>query len=345
MKKCTCLFLALLCCQLFVLAHQPDPPVQKRQYFTQRLEGKEIELDGIPDEPAWDLVPWTSDFTQNRPNQGAEPSQRTQFKVMYDDKFLYFGFRCFDSEPDKIEKRMGRRDEFPGDWVEVNIDSYHDLRTAFSFTLSASGVRNDEFVSNNGGQWDTSFNPIWYAKTHVDEEGWTAETKIPFSQLRYDGENENHVWGLQVMRRLFRKEERSTWQHIPQTGEGWVSRFGELHGLKNVPPQRQIEIQPYVLAQTETFQKEEGNPFLDGTDSSISGGLDAKIAVTSDLILDLSINPDFGQVEADPSAVRLDGFQNFFTERRPFFVESRNIFEYQLTGSDAGGDYDQDLLF
>ena len=344
MKKLNCLIFALLCYQI-VFSHITDPPVTKRQYFTQSMNGSSIELDGILDDAAWESVPWDGDFTQWRPNDGEPASQRTQFKVLYDDKYIYFGFRCYDTEPDKIERRMGRRDEFPGDWVEVNIDSYHDLRTAFSFTLSVSGVRNDELISNNGGGWDESFNPIWQGKTNVDEEGWTAEVKIPFSQLRYDGENENHVWGLQVMRRLFRLEERSTWQHIPQNGAGWVSRFGELHGLKNVPPQRQIEIQPYVLAQTETFQKIEGNPFLDGNDSSISGGLDAKVAVTSDLILDMSINPDFGQVEADPSAVRLDGFQNFFEERRPFFIESRNIFDYQVTGSDAGGDYDQDLLF
>ena len=343
MKKFTCLTIALLCYQV-IFSNITDPPIEKRQYFTQSLT-KEITLDGILDDEGWKAVPWDGEFTQWRPNDGAPASQNTQFKVLYDDKYIYFGVRCYDTDPEKIEKRMGRRDEFPGDWVEINIDSYHDLRTAFSFTLSVSGVRNDELVSNDGGNWDESFNPIWQGKTHLDEEGWTAEIKIPFSQLRYDGENENHVWGLQVMRRLFRKEERSTWQHIPQNGSGWVSRFGELHGLKNVPPQRQIEIQPYLLAQTETFQKEEGNPFLDGNDSSISGGLDAKVAVTSDLILDMTINPDFGQVEADPSAVRLDGFQNFFEEQRPFFIESRNIFEYQVTGSNAGGDYDQDLLF
>ncbi len=344
MKKFTCLLIAFLCYQS-LSANPNDPPIDKRQYFTQNLNGKGIELDGIPNESAWNTVPWDSEFTQWQPNDGAPASQNTRFKILYDEKYLYFGFRCYDTEPEKIEKRMGRRDEFPGDWVEVNIDSYHDQRTAFSFTLSVSGVRNDEFISGNGNEWDESFNPIWYAKTHVDDQGWTGEMKIPLSQLRYDGDNENHVWGLQVMRRLFRKEERSTWQYIPRNGVGWVSRFGELHGLKNIPPQRQVEIQPYVLAQTETFQKEEGNPFIDGNDSSISGGLDAKVAVTSDLILDMTVNPDFGQVEADPSAVRLDGFQNFFEERRPFFIESRNIFNYQVTGSDAGGDYDQDLLF
>lgn len=330
MKNLYLLTIAFLLCLSPIFSNGTEPPAEKRQYFTQAINGQGVTLDGIPNESAWDAVQWTGDFVQWQPDDGETPTQATKFKILYDDKFLYAAFRCIDTEPGKIERRMGRRDEFPGDWIEINIDSYHDLRTAFSFTLSVSGVRNDEFVSNNGDQWDTSFNPIWYAKTNIDEEGWTAEIKIPFSQLRYDSEAEQHVWGMQVTRRLFRKEERSTWQHIPRNSGVWVSGFGELHGLKNVPPQRQVEIQPYVLGRTETFPKEEGNPFADGNDSKLSAGLDAKVAVTSDLILDLTINPDFGQVEADPSQVRLDGFQNFFSERRPFFVESRNIFEYEI---------------
>lgn len=346
MKKFTCFTLLFLFNLSFSFAGNGpgDPPADKRKYVTQALNGSNITLDGIPDEPAWDAVEWGGDFTQNQPNDGAKPSQQTNFKILYDEKFLYIAYRAYDTAPDSIIKRMGRRDEFPGDWVEINIDSYHDQRTAFSFTLSVSGVRNDEFVSDNGTNWDTSWNPIWFGKTNIDSLGWTAEVKIPFSQLRF-GDEEDKVWGIQVMRRIFRLEERSTWQHIPQNSGVWVSAFGELHGLKGIPPQRQIEIAPYVVAQTERFPEQENNPFADGTDNSLSVGVDGKVAVTSDLILDFTINPDFGQVEADPSAVRIDGFQNFFPERRPFFIESRNIFESQVTGSAAGGDYDSDLLF
>ncbi len=320
-----------------------DSLIEKKKYFTKQLSGT-ITLDGIPAEEAWNAVEWGGDFIQWQPNEGQAPSQPTNFKILFDEKFLYIAYRCHDLSPDSIVKRMGRRDVFPGDWIEINIDSYHDQRTAFSFTLSVSGVRSDEFVSNDGNNWDPSWNPIWFAKTHVDDKGWTGEVKIPLSQLRYGNEAEK-IWGFQITRRLFRKEERSFWQHIPQNSGVWVSRFGELHGIKNIPMHRQVEIAPYVILQTDRYKKEPGNPFAKGSDNKLTGGLDGKLAVTNDLILDFTINPDFGQVEADPSQVRIDGFQNFFTEKRPFFIESRNIFDYQLTGSEAGGDYDADLLF
>ncbi len=320
-----------------------DSTIVRKKYFTKSFSGS-ITLDGIPQEEAWNAVEWGGDFTQVEPHGGKAPSQRTDFKILYDEKFLYIAYRCHDQAPDSIVKRMGRRDEFPGDWIEINIDSYHDLRTAFSFTVSVSGVRGDEFVSNNGNNWDRNWNPIWFAKTHVDDQGWTGEVKIPFSQLRYGNEPEK-VWGFQITRRLFRQQERSCWQYIPQNAGVWVSGFGQLHGIKNIPVHRQVELAPYVTVQADRYKREEGNPFATGSDNRISAGVDGKFAVTNDLILDFTVNPDFGQVEADPSQVRIDGFQNFFEERRPFFIESRNIFDYQLTGSEAGGDYDSDLLF
>ena len=337
--------LLVLCFFLFVKANSQssDSLIPKKKYFTQRLKS-EIILDGIPQEQAWDAVEWGGNFIQWMPHDGKAPSQQTNFKILYDDKFLYIGYRCHDQAPDSINKFMGRRDVFPGDWVEINIDSYHDQRSGFSFTLSVSGVRSDEFISENGNNWDASWNPIWFAKTHVDDKGWTGEVKIPLSQLRYNNDPDK-VWGFQVTRRLFRKEERSTWQHIPQNSGVWVSGFGELHGLKDIPMHRQVEIAPYVVTQADKYKKEDGNPFAKGFDGKLSGGVDGKVAITNDLILDFTVNPDFGQVEADPSQVRIDGFQNFFEERRPFFIESRNIFNYQVTGSEAGGDYDADLLF
>jgi len=317
--------------------------IAKKKYNTQKLSAA-ITLDGIPSEDAWNQVEWGGDFIQWQPSEGKAPHQQSNFKILYDDKFLYVAYRCHDTAPDSIVKRMGRRDQFPGDWIEIHIDSYHDLRTAFSFTISVSGVRGDEFVSNNGSNWDASWNPIWYSKTNVDDKGWTAEIKIPFSQLRYGNETDK-VWGLQVLRRIFRKEERSTWQYIPQNGGVWVSSFGELHGLKDIPVHRQVEIAPYVITQADKYKKQPGNPFAKGFDKKLSAGLDGKLAITNDLILDFTVNPDFGQVEADPSQVRIDGFQNFFAEQRPFFIESRNIFDYQLTGAQTGGDFNSDLLF
>jgi len=343
MRKPLLLCLVLLLIITGTKAYSSDSTIIRKKYFTQRLKGT-VTLDGIPDEEAWKAVEWGGDFIQWQPNEGKPPSQPSNFKILYDNKFLYIAYQCHDASPDSIVKRMSRRDQFPGDWIEINIDSYHDLRTAFSFTLSVSGVRGDEFVSNDGNNWDVSWNPIWYSKTHINENGWTAEVKIPFSQLRYGNEKEK-VWGFQITRRLFRKEERSYWQHIPQNSAVWVSRFGELHGLKDIPTHKQVELAPYVVAQVDKYKKEPGNPFATGLDKRLAVGLDGKYAVTNDMILDFTINPDFGQVEADPSQVRIDGFQNFFPEQRPFFIESRNIFDYQITGSQLGGDYDADLLF
>ena len=197
MNKAFLLVLPFTILILNASSQSADTSITKKKYFTKRLNGN-ISLDGIPDEESWNAIEWGGDFTQYQPNEGKPPSQATNFKILYDDKFLYIAYRAHDLAPDSIIKRMGRRDEFPGDWVEINIDSYHDLRTAFSFTLSVSGVRNDEFVSNNGNNWDANWNPIWFAKTHIDDKGWTAEAKIPLSQLRYGNEPEK-VWGIQVM--------------------------------------------------------------------------------------------------------------------------------------------------
>lgn len=309
---------------------QEIPAVEKRVYTTKSLEHQTApEIDGLINEPCWDIVEWSGDYIENEPDENTPPTEQTKFKIVYDKNFLYFAIRCYDKDPKGIVKRLSRRDGFDGDWVEINIDSYNDKRTGFSFTVSVSGVKGDEFISDNGNNWDGSWNPIWYMKTNIDEEGWTAEVKIPLSQLKF-GDSKEQVWGLQSTRRYFRAEERSVWQRVPRDAPGWVSEFGELRGLIDLQPQKQLEIQPFVVTQLDTYPKENGNPFRDGQDVKLNGGLDAKVGITNDLTLDLTINPDFGQVEADPAAIALDGFQIFFEERRPFFVENKNIFDYRF---------------
>lgn len=309
-----------------------DQPEEVKSYTTQRVSGQAPNIDGILDDEAWNQVEWGGDFIGHQPDYKSEPSQKTQFKILYDEKFLYVGIRAFDTEPDKIIKRMSRRDGFDGDWVEMNIDSYGDKRTAFSFTASVSGVKGDEYISNNGDNWDSTWDPIWYLDTSVDDEGWIAEYKIPLSQLRF-ANKEVHTWGIQFTRRFFREQERWTWQPIDPQAPGWVHLFGELNGITGIRPQKQLEIQPYVVGSSAKFPKEEGNPYKEkGTESMGNVGVDAKIGLTSDITLDLTINPDFGQVNADPSMVNLGAFQLFFREQREFFLEGNNILSFRTSG-------------
>lgn len=325
----------LLLTQSIVMNAQEGETIPKRKYTTTHVANKYApKIDGRIDDSCWSNVEWSSNYVELSPEENTDPTEQTKLKILYDDKYLYVAFRCFDKDPQGVVRRLSRRDGFDGDWVEINIDSFHDLRTAFSFTISASGVRGEEFITNNGASWDNTWNPIWMAKTNVDDEGWTAEVKIPLSQLRF-GKDENQVWGIQSTRRYFRKEERSVWQRNPQNSPGWVSEFGELHGLDKLKPQRQIEIQPYVVSSRKTFEANPGDPFTDGEDYKTTVGIDGKIGVTNDLTLDFTFNPDFGQVEADPSAIALDGFQIFFQERRPFFIENKNIFDYTFSQSKA----------
>jgi len=315
----------------FTFAQNTSTKYEKRIYTTKPITDKEPPtIDGVLDEDTWNLVEWTTDYIEFEPDVGTAPTEQTKMKIIYDDKNLYIAFKCYQADPSTIEKRMGRRDSFSGDWVEINFDSYNDDRTAFSFTASVSGVKGDEFISDNSN-FDTSWNPIWYLGTQVDDDGWTAEMRIPLSQLRFGNEQEQ-VWGLQSTRRYFNNEERSVWQPVPANPPGWVSEFGELRGLVGLKPQNQLELQPYALTKLDTYEAQAGNPFRDGNDTKLTGGLDAKIGITNDLTLDLTINPDFGQVDADPGAISLDDFEIFFQERRPFFVENKNVFDFRVGG-------------
>jgi hypothetical protein len=302
-------------------------------YNIQRIDGGVPKIDGHLDDAAWENGEWGTNFTQKTPYEGDKPSQKTSFKILYDEKNLYVGIRAYDTEPDKIVRRMSRRDNRDGDWVEIIFDSYFDRRTGFAFSVSAAGVKNDMLISDDGEKRDASWDPIWYVKTAVNRQSWDVEMRIPLSQLRF-GRKDKHAWGLYVARFLYRKQETCEWKLIPRQASGLVSWFGLLEGLRQIKSKRPIELLPYGVGKMQRFEKEEGNPFATGKLSNITGGLDGKIGVTNDLTLDFTINPDFGQVEADPSEVNLTAFETFFQEKRPFFVEGKNILNYQISGGD-----------
>jgi hypothetical protein len=309
-------------------------PVQAettRIYTTARTD-KPPHIDGRLDDAVWDKVEWGTDFVQYEPAEGEPPRFQTAFKILYDNHALYIAYRAYDNEPYEIFSELARRDWFAGDWVEINIDSYNDKRSAFSFTASVSGSRSDEFISDDGDEWDESWDPVWKLRTQIDYEGWTAEIMIPLSQLRFADQPEL-VWGIQVQRLLFRDQERSVWQPISKDDTGWVSRFGELRGIRGVKPRRRIELLPYALGKVETYKPEPGDPYYDGRDGRVSAGLDGKLGVTHDLTLDFTFNPDFGQVEADPSVVNLSAFETFYDEKRPFFIEGNNILSFSVESS------------
>ncbi len=346
-KKVGILLLCLLAPAGTALAQaagsRTDEPIERRVYDTRRVDGEPPIIDGILDDAVWDAVEWSGDFVQRDPSDGDPPSQQSRFKVVYDDSALYFSFRLED-DPAQVRPVLARRDHFPGDWIEVNIDSYQDRRTAFSFTLSLSGTRGDELISNDGDNWDSNWNPVWNGVARADEEGWTAEMRIPLSQLRFSASG-RQTWGLQVHRRIFRLEERSTWQRIPKSVDGWVSRFGELRGLDDLKPKRRFELLPYGIASGETHEAEPGNPFRSGSDQDMDAGIDGKIGITNNLTLAFTVNPDFGQVEADPSEVNLTAFETFFEEQRPFFIEGKEILDLRLAPAITGGGFTRDTLF
>jgi len=286
-------------------------------------------IDGNLNDPEWLYLAWINNFSQHQPYQGKEPSQETGFKILYDNDNIYVAIWAYDTDPDSIERRLTRKDDIDGDLVCIQLDTYHDQRTAFAFVVSASGVKADYIISNDGENGDYTWDPIWYVKTSIDADGWNAEMRIPLSQLRFDKEKDQ-VWGLQVIRSQFRKQESSVWQPIPRDASGWVHLFGEMDGISGISPKKQIEIAPYIVASTERFEQEEGNPFVTGKQNGFNAGIDGKIGITNNMIIDFTLNPDFGQVEADPSQVNLTAYEVFFEEKRPFFIEGKNIFNSPL---------------
>lgn len=313
----------------------------KKRYKALRVETPPV-INGAFDDPAWQQGTWAGGFIQHEPYADRPPSQPTEFKVAYDDLNLYVAIKALDTSPDSITSRMSRRDNGEGDMVFVIFDSYHDLRTGFVFGVSAAGVRFDQIFSNNGQNEDPSWDPIWQAKTNIYDWGWGAEMKIPFTQLRFK-KNSSEVWGFEVARQIFRHEEMSLWHPIPRTAPGLIHAMGELEGLEEIEPRKQLDLTPYGVTSLNTYEPKEGDPFADGSDPKLNFGLDGKVGITNNLTMDFTINPDFGQVEADPSEVNLSAFETYFREKRPFFIEGSNITSFNVGLGD--GDVGNDNLF
>ncbi|HEX6040884.1 DUF5916 domain-containing protein [Longimicrobium sp.] len=326
---------------LLVLAAVPLPAQQGQAPAaaggaagTRRVAGAapltgQVRVDGRLDDDAWASAPVLTDFTQAYPNPGAPASERTEVRVLVGPDALYVGARMFDSSPDSIASQLSRRDVTGyADRVNVFLDARDDHRTAFTFGVNPRGVKIDSYQFDDTRE-DLTWDAVWDVGTTVDSLGWTAEFRIPFSQLRFPPEVQGErVWGFAVMRDLARRDERSTWSPWTRNSPGFVSSFGELRGLQAVRAPTRLEILPYTSARLERSPGDGADPFYRENDLGGQVGADFQYGLPGGLTLTGTLNPDFGQVEVDPAVVNLSAFEVFLAERRPFFVEGSDIFRF-----------------
>jgi len=285
----------------------------------------EPRINGQLDDEIWTQGEWKSDFIQQFPNSGQPATEQSYFKILYDHSNLYVALICKDSEPDKIIERLGPRDSRVGDIAGIALDSYFDKRTAFEFSITVAGQKMDV---KHLGDWgfDFNWNAVWDGATSRTDTGWIAEIKLPFSQIRYTNQDE-HIWGLHFYRVISRKQEANSWNPIPREAPATVYLFGELKGIENIRSSRQVEFLPYAYTSYSLLHGEDQSGDFD-----FNAGVDAKVGISSDFTLDLTVNPDFGQVEADPSLLNLSSFETFYEEKRSFFLEGNDVFDFELAG-------------
>ena len=293
-----------------------------------------IKLDGEFTEQVWERVPAVTDFRQREPKDGQAPTFPTEVKVAYDAAHLYVAVFAQDPEPSRIIGMRTRRDsESPSDWIRVFIDSFYDRRTAFEFGVNPAGVKRDVAWSNDSSE-DPGWDAVWDVSVSHARDGWRAEFRIPFSQLRYRPSTDA-TFGFAVARQIGRLNETNTWPLLSKAASGIVSSFGDLTGLQLDQTPKRLELVPYIVGQLNTQPIEPGNPLVSSRDQKAAVGADLKYAVRPGITLTATVNPDFGQVEADPAVVNLSGFETFFSERRPFFVEGSGMFTFDLDCSDG----------
>ena len=332
---------AALCASLLTAAplraqtQAPAPAVAARPSASlqaTRLQG-EVRVDGRLDDAAWQAAQPSSEFMQSYPDVGAAPTMRTEARVLYDDENLYVGVRMFDPSPDSIAAPLARRDATGvySEWVHLIVDSRYDRRSAFRFSTNPRAVQRDVYTYDDGAE-DGSWDAVWDVATTVDSLGWVAEYRIPMSQLRFGGQaGDSRTWGFQVMRDIARRGERASWSPWTRNDAGFVSRFGTLTGLTGVRAPRALEIMPYASARLTRAPGDAADPFFSENEPGIDAGADLRLGLPAGLTLSATINPDFGQVEADPAEVNLSAFETLFSERRPFFTEGADVFRFGAT--------------
>lgn len=339
MKK----YLPIILLPIFLFSYiqaQEVIKIPKRTHYATKLTTALPQIDGLVNDPAWQTVAWADSFTQLNPIEGDPPSEHTQFKVLYGSHNIFFAMMSYDSEPDKITARLSRRDDVEdSDFIAIGLDSYFDKRTAFVFGLNAAGVKMDVIMSNDGDNNDDGWNPVWEGASSVTDSGWIAEMRIPYSQIRF-ADNEEQIWGFQILRKIHRKQEEVFWQSVSKDAPGFISYFGILRGIHNIKMPPRVEILPYGVFSRNTA---DNDPFSTANSITANVGVDGKIGINSNLTMDFTVNPDFGQVEADPSEVNLSAYESFFEEKRPFFIEGKNIFSFPLAMGD--GDMSSEQLF
>jgi len=292
----------------------------KRVYYATRTE-KRPKIDGKLNDECWQTGLWAGEFVQQIPAQAKEPSQKTEIKILYDNNNLYVAFKCYDNGPGKIRPILSRRDDNVGDIAGIALDSYHDKQTAYEFNVAASGQKVD-LVHLGAYLWDFNWDAVWDGKAQVYDSIWTSELQIPFSQLHFSP-GEEQVWGMHVWRWIDRFKEESQWKLIPIDAPAMVYLFGELRGIEGVKPKTNYEFLPYVNTRF--------SPNTDLKNKTNYGvGLNGKIGLNSGFTLDYAFNPDFGQVEADPSVLNLTSYEVFNEEKRPFFLEGNTILDFSV---------------
>jgi hypothetical protein len=293
-----------------------------------RLAGASIRLDGKLDEAAWLSATPITDFIQKEPVENAKPTDRLEVRFLYDDAALYVATKVITTARRTIQAPVSRRDNISqAEHIWVSLDSYRDRRTAYSFGVSASGVRADWYHPvDHETDIDMSFDPVWEAASDINGNGWTAEMRIPFSQLRFNA-SDVQTWGLNIDHWVPSTKEDVFWIPVPRTGTGWSSKMGTLNGIQGIKPSRRLEIMPYIATDaTMNGERDRDDPFDDGRNLGARIGGDVKMGLGPSLTLQATVNPDFGQVEADPAEVNLSAFETIFSEKRPFFTENNQLF-------------------